>query len=364
MTTAFKFAGKQITSARVVIPAWGAWYADVSIDGEFALEGKQSFAINDLTLVGTILSGGAATGRSFFRIVGGAAGWGKIVKKRSYANDAGVKLRTVLSDVASEVGETIDLSTVDASATVGESFSRPGDEPASRVLEQVARSNWYVDVDGVTKIGKRAPSDLNIKVTFTSPIDRAAGEIELASETIAPIQPGIMVEGLKILDVVHEVEEGKLRTSIYGERSTSTNSRRLDAWRVLLDQLDPNRKFRATWEYRLVTKTGNRVNLQPVLTSSGMPDLQNVKIRPGLAGSKSSLALGCVVLVTFVNGEPNKPQVTSVEDADGGGFLPLTTSIDAQSTVNLGGATSPVARLGDVAGIWPISTVTQTKTLA
>lgn len=363
MSTVFTFAGKQITSSRVVIPSWGLWYQDVAIDGEFNLTGAQSSTINDLTLSGTILSGGAATGRSFFRVVGGAAGWGKTVKKKSYANDAGVKLSKVLSDVASEVGETIDLSTVDSSASVGTTWTRP-EQAASKVLEQVAPSNWYVGTDGITRIGKRTPSDLTVKVTFTSPLDRAAGEVEISTETIATIVPGLMIDGLKAVDVVHEVEDGKLRTSIYGERSTSTNSRRLDAWRTLLDQLDPNRAFRATWEYRLVTKSGNRVNLQPVLTSSGMPDLSNVKIRPGLAGSKSSLALGCVVLVTFVNGSPNKPQVTSVEDADGGGFLPLTTSIDAQTTVNLGGASSPVARLGDVAGIYPISTVTQIKVLA
>jgi hypothetical protein len=377
--TSFKFSGKIVTDARLFIPAWGCCYADISIDGEFPLTGKQTLVLNDLNFSGTILSGGPATGRSFFRVVAGAGGWGKTVAKRSYANDAGVKLITVLIDVAQEVGETFDLTTIDPSATVGTSFARPS-EPASRVLEQVAQSNWYVDVDGLTRIGKRKPSDLTGKVTITSPTDRAAGEIELSSETIAAIKPGLMIEGLTILDVVHEIAEGKLRTNLYGELSTSTNSRRLDAWRVLLDQLDPNRKFRATWEYRLVTKSGNRVNLQPVLTSSGMPDLQNVKIRPGVAGAKNSLALGCLVLVTFVNGSPNQAQVTGVEDADGGGFLPLTTSIDSQATtsihagtttsvdagttVELGGATSPVARLGDIAGIWPISTVTQVKVLA
>ena len=105
MATAPTLNGHKVTDARVTIPAWGVWYADVAIDGEVALSGAATLVVADLTLSGTVLSGGPSTGRSHFRVVGGEGGWGKLLKKRSYANDAGVKLAKILGDAAFEVGE-------------------------------------------------------------------------------------------------------------------------------------------------------------------------------------------------------------------------------------------------------------------
>ena len=67
--------GHRVTTARATIPAWGCWYADVSIDGEHALTGAVTLQIADLAMKGTVLSGGPAKGRSHFRIVAGAGGW-------------------------------------------------------------------------------------------------------------------------------------------------------------------------------------------------------------------------------------------------------------------------------------------------
>ena len=217
--------------------------------------------------------------------------------------------------------------------------------------------------DGVTRLGKRAASTLPAHVTRTSPVNRARGVLELAAESIAGILPGLVVDGLDVVDVVHEISaKNGLRTTVYGKLG-GTTSRRLKAFRDLFDQLDPDRMFRAIWEYRVVSLSGNRVDLQPVLVSTGMPDLQRVPVRPGLAGSRSDLALGARVLVAFVNADPGRPEVLAFEDADGQGYKPVLTTIDAQTLVKLGAGALPVARSLDVAGIYPITT-TQTKVLA
>lgn len=339
------------TDARADIRAWGCWYADISIDGAITLTGRVTLKIADLALYGTVLSGGAANGRSHFRIVAGAGGWGKTIEKKSYTNDLGVKLATVLRDAASAAGETLDMSTVPAT-TVGPAFARKAGA-AGKVLDYFAPQNWYVGEDGVTRIGKRAAGRLPAGA-IKSPPDLARRTMTIASESIASILPGLVVDGLTAVDVLHEVSPKGLRSTIWGALGAATGNRSLDAFRVLLDRLDPDRAFRGVTEYRVVTQAGERLNLQPVRASTGMPDLRGVKVSPGLAGAKSTLTPGARVLVTFVDASPTRPLVVGFEDAEGGGFLPLQTAIDATTLVKLGAGVKPVIAAGDLAGgIWP-----------
>lgn len=128
--------GKTCTKARVALPAWGVWWAEVELAEEHTLTGSLTLQIADLTLVGARVSGRASGGRSAYRLAGGAASWGVTVPAKSYSNDAGVKLATVLQDAASAAGETLDAATIPTS-TIGPSYSREL-APASRVLEQLS----------------------------------------------------------------------------------------------------------------------------------------------------------------------------------------------------------------------------------
>ena len=318
--------GHRVTSARVDVPAWGAWYAEVSIDGEQSLKGAVDLVLADLTLKGTILSGGPDKGRSHFRIVAGAGGWGRPIPKKSYANDAGVKLSKVLSDAAAAVGETIDVTSSD---NIGPAFVRP-DGRASTVLEIYKPRAWYVDEAGVTRLGTRTPGKLPAGVTH-EPVDRAMSTVKLASDAIASILPGLVVDGLTAVDVEHTIsaEDGLLRSRIWGEQGTSTTARALDAMRTILENLDPRRRFRGVTEYRVVTRSGNRLNLQPVRVSTGMPDLSRVTIRPGVSGCNAEPATGSRVLVGFVDSDPSRPYVASFEDADASGFIPASLKLHA-----------------------------------
>ena len=337
-TAAATLNGKHVTDARLTIPAWGVSYHDVAVDGEVTLSGKVTLVVADLTISCTVLSGGAAAGRSYFRLVAGGGGWGKTLPKKSYANDAGVKLATVLGDAAAAAGETFDLSTVDASVRLGPAFARP-EGPACRILEIVAPNAWYVGEDGKTRLGRRAPSTLSAKTPRTSQIDLARGTVTLASETLANVLPGLVVDGLEAVDVEHEVSSaGGLRSKIWGRRGTG-NSRRLAAWRAIAEQMDPDRQFRSVYEYRVVTQEGERLNLQPIRVSTGMPDLRRVFVRPGLPGCKATHLPGARVLVGFVDADAARPVVLGFEDAEGSGFLPVALDLYAPG--------QPAARLGD-----------------
>lgn len=318
--------GHRVTHARVNIPAWGVWHADASIDGEVTLTGVVELKISDLTLSGTVISGGPEKGRSSFRIVGGKGGWGNTIPAKSYANDAGVKLATVIVDAAREAGETLDETTIPTTRT-GPAFVRPED-PACRVLEMLAPSAWYVGEDGITRFGRRSTVTYTGAATRTSQIDLARGTVTLAAESIATLLPGIVVDGLEAVDVEHEVTPKSLRTTIWGRRNGGT-TRRLAALRAINEQLDPGGPFRGVWEYRVVTVSGKRLNLQPVQVSSGMPSLSRVPFRPGVAGCDVTAQLGSRVLVGFINEDPGRPYVAAFEDPDGEGFVPTTLDLRA-----------------------------------
>ena len=350
----------RVTSARVSIPAWGASYADVTVDGAVTLSGAVKLTIADLVLQCTVLSGGPTgeAGRSYFRLVTGAGGWGKAIRALSYATPdasghvpfgvravsaAGASLMQVLSDAASEVGETLDATTI-PSTNVG--FFVRSQGPACRLLEQLAPNAWYVGEDGKTRIGQRPATTFAGKAARTSELDLAAGTLTLASATIANILPGLTVDGLTAVDVEHEFTvEGGLRSRIWGKQAAGT-SRRLAALRAILDKLDPGRKFRSVYEYRVVTQDGEHLNLQPVRVSTGMPFLSGVRVRPGVPGAKAQHVLGSYVLVTFVDGDPGRPIVIGFPDPESGGFAPNVLELDATALLLAGGGAA-VGRVGD-----------------
>jgi hypothetical protein len=330
----------RVVHAIAEIPAHGLWFVDAELDAEVKLAGRIVFKLSDLTLRGTILSGGAGIGRSRYRIVAGAGGWGLPLKKENYQNDAGVKLATVLGDAARLAGETIEA--IDQKLTVGPGWNRIEDEPASRVLERTVPGAWYVDEDGTTRLGERAASTLPAGVTRVTPIDYRLRKVELASDSIAKILPGVMIDDLRAVDVKHEMKDGGLRTTVWG------SSRRTEALRKLQAQLDPLRDFRGPHEYRVVTQNNNRLDLQPVRVSTGMPSIRNCFVRPGVAGAKSNVMLGSRVVVWFLDADPSRAFVTAMEDADGEGFVPTKTTIEVDDELALGGADGPaVARKGD-----------------
>ena len=185
---------------------------------------------------------------------------------------------------------------------------------------------WYVDEAGVTRLGRRAASVLPASVTRVSPVDRARGKVVLASDSIAAILPGVSVDGMAAVDVVHELTPGGgLRSTVWGAQTASAG----DALSGVLRQLDPDRAFRGVTEYRVVTIEGERMNLQPVRVSTGMPDLTRVPVRPGVAGCKAEVALGARVLVGFVDSDQARPFVAAFEEADGEGFQPTTLAMSA-----------------------------------
>lgn len=335
MTALVALNGHDVTRALVQVPAWGAWWADLDLADDVQLSGRVSLQFADVALSGAVVSGGPFNGRSAYRIVGGAGGWGKEIESRSYADDAGVKISEAVQDAASACGESVSGF---PNTRPGPHFVRPAGM-ASLTLGALTPRSWYVDFGGVTRFGQRS-SAAYLGKGATSLFDTAAGYIEIETDEVAGILPGVTVAGsLPATDVEYSLDAGKITARVFCGRATS---RRLVALAKLMTLLDPNRAYRAIYEFRVVTQSGERLNLQPVRAASGMPVLQRVPVRPGIPGVKSHVALGERVLVAFADGLPHYPQVIAHEDADGPGWMPLDVTFGEAPALGIARQTDPV----------------------
>ncbi len=342
--------GLPISRLRAQVPDWGAWWVDLDCTSDEPQSGHVELSIGGETLHGTIVSGGVDTSaRSRYRVVGGKGGWGKQLPPKPYLDDAGVKLSKVLEDVAREAGETI----ADLPATrMGPHYARAGGVGwvAADTLNLLAAQNWYVDFAGVTHVGKRASSKYEGDAPRTR-IDHAVQVIELATDTISGLAPGIQVDGSRpATDVEYELNDSRLTVRVY---AGAERSRRLSAWFKIVHALFPHLQYLGVWEYRVLAQQGERLTLMPARSATGMPALRAVPVRPGLPGTTGTVLPGALVLVTFADPSlgPSRPQVVSFDAPGSPGWL-------ATLDLSLGGPVAlPIAYQGSPVQAGPFAGV-------
>lgn len=304
-----------VTAAKVFLPAWGVWWADVETAEPDVLTGTARLVVADQTFVGTIVSGAALYGRARYRVAGGAGAWGDEVGSKGYNNDLGVKASLAIADAAALVGETVESA---PDTRLGNHYTRHAG-PASDVLNHAARDAWYVDRDGVTRFGARVEYDYAGGGTV-KPADPAQGVVEIAADEIADIVPGVRAGGITASDVEIEVAPNAIRVRLYSRRIA-------DAWRALAERLLPQARYAGTWEYRVVSQSGERLNLQAVRVANGLPDLSRVTVRPGVPGFRATWKKGSFCLVAFVNSDPGRPVVVGGDAPDSPGWVPDELSV-------------------------------------
>jgi hypothetical protein len=310
--------GVPCTRMRGQSPAWGRFWADVELAEAETLTGAQSLVVADMTQAVTVVSGGVVDGVARYRCVAGAGGWGKALPKRPpYNNDAGIRASTIIRDAAADCGEKVGTL---PTTIFGPHYARIAGEAASSVLNFAAPNAWYIDLAGVTQFGAR-PSVTYTGAGTRTRTDLAVGVVELAVDEIENLVPGVSVDGHpNAVDVEYELTPDRLVVRLYFARQLD---RRLAAFKAIFDALYPRLRYLGTWDYRVVTQNGKRLNLQPARVSTGMPDLSNVPVRPGVSGFRSEVALGELVLVTFSDGgDPTRPNVFAHDHADSPSWFP------------------------------------------
>jgi hypothetical protein len=333
--------GVPVSAARVQVGAWGTYWIDADLTEPAELSGQTTFECGGVTMACHVISGGAADGHAAYHVVGGKGGWGKILPPKPYLNDGGVSASLVLGDAASEVGESIEGA---PTTRLGPHFARARGT-ASSVLNLIAPQAWRVDFDGVTRFGVRPTTEYagGAPRTRRAPGD---GVIEVATEDLAGLVPGVTIDGsAPATDVEYVLSKKRLIARVYAGPSVN---RRLEAQRKIFESLFPTLRYSGTYEFRVVTQDGERLNLQPVRTATGMPELARVPVRPGMAGLKAMVLPGSLVLVTFVDHDPSRPAVVAHDAPDSPGWMPLELTLGGPGALG-------VARMTDIVQAGPFT---------
>lgn len=217
MTLFAELSGHRVVSGRIVIPYVGAWHADVTLDKEVSLATSGlALVLGDLTMrCAPWRAVVAYQGGTDVRLIGGNAGWRKVIKEDGYTNPAGVRLSYVLGACARECGETIEIAT---DRVLGTHYARER-APGTRHLNTLAPSSWRIDADGVTRIGPRAARLITSAFTVVG-FSGARGAMQIATEALADIVPGRSLKGttmsgpITIGGVTHMIDGGKVRTQV------------------------------------------------------------------------------------------------------------------------------------------------------
>jgi len=336
--------GVSASKMRATISASGAPWVDATLVDELELERGAAVSVTfaDQTIAGVVASGGVFAGRSAYRIIGGKGGWFKSLPAgEPYADDLGVEVSVVLGDAARSAGETLaDLP----STRLGTRFARIAG-PASRVLNELAPRNWYVDFAGVTRIGQRPVTTYSGDAPRTR-VDKSIGVIELAAESLAGLVPGVIVDGSHpATDVEWALEGSRLTARVYAGHD---GDRFLASQRRIFEALFPDIRYRGAFEFRVVTQAGEKLNLQPVRLASGFGDLAEVTVRC-MAGVKAVHLPGSLVVVQFLEADPSRPVVTGFDDPDAPGWMPLQLLLGEEPQLGIARMTDPV-QAGPFAG--------------
>lgn len=189
-----------IERVELTIPRYGAWRADVVLSSGTPPTGKVTLTIAALELAGTVQRSGLDAAERPRVVVVGAPGWGRTLEKPlSYQSDAGVRLKTVLRDLAKLADETIVQPD---DAPIGQHFEAIPTRATVTQLRDVLSAlhrvghvqRWRVDPDGVTRFGPRVGTDVTDKVRVLRR-NAGLGMRRLSSEAASDFLPGNEVEG-------------------------------------------------------------------------------------------------------------------------------------------------------------------------
>jgi hypothetical protein len=330
--------GLPIVAGTLLIPAVGAWTADLHLAGGTAVTGVATVVIGNLTLSGTIFRSSVYGGQTRARIVAGAGGWRTSIPSQGYGSSAGVRLSTVLQDAAAACGETVAIP---ADTILGTAFVRTAfaSGVASDVLWQLVSQGvlpgWYVDATGTTQPTTWPSSTITSTFTVTDQ-KPDEGVAVVATEDYASWMPGAQftapqISGTLVSAGVHYVwtDDGKFRfevlTGVSGDRVLGPIQQ------LVQKELQPAR-FYGRYEYTVSNPSATTVDAEPTDPALGLPDLQSVPLTADALASYTPAA-NATCHIMFVNGLPTKPVCV------------WTDQTPTKAQILSGG--QPVARLGD-----------------
>ncbi len=210
---------ERIKRAELHYPRYGTAWARVSTVANAVPAGPATLTIGDLALVGTVLPGrgGEDSPSSWTGIWVNGAGWDTVLPARApYQNDSGVRLKSVLSDLAVDCGVSVTLPADVPMAAhwlrathTGNGVPRTGRDELAILMRRGYITTWYVNPQDVTVFAARTSGEVKATVRILSR-DLARGRRVVGLESPAAFVPGGTFESAIIERVVIHEDAGKL----------------------------------------------------------------------------------------------------------------------------------------------------------
>ena len=213
----------------LLVPPSGGWIADVALDST-ALPplGSTALTIGDLQLVGAVTAAGyddhPVGGARPRVIVEGGAGWGLVLARGgAYEAPEGVRLSTVLGDLAALVGEPYDAPD-DVLLTPGYGWAIPtahwpvtGRAVLADLVARGAVPTWRVAPSGRTRFDgwpSSGAADGAVRVTSRN-LARARRHVA-CDQRVAALLPGATLEGVTIRRLLVRETASAITAEVYG----------------------------------------------------------------------------------------------------------------------------------------------------
>lgn len=189
---------------RLEVPIYGSAWAHVETENGAVTTGPATLVVGDLALVGAVVGGQAGENgpSSWAGIWRSGTAWDTVLPARpAYQNDSGVRLLTVLNQLASDCGAVIIPPT---NATMGTFWTRAsrsasgkrrtGRDELDALIKGRFLAPWWPDPLGVTRFSPRA----GIPVVAASRVtgrDLTRGSRTIGTESPLAFTPGNIFEG-------------------------------------------------------------------------------------------------------------------------------------------------------------------------
>ncbi len=200
-------------------PRYGTAWARVSTVANAVPSGPATLTVGDLALTGTVLPGrgGEDSPSSWAGIWVNGAGWDTALPARPpYQNDSGVRLKTVLLDLAKDCGVSVTLPADVPIAPhwgrvmlAGNGAPRTGRDELAMLVRRGYIPTWYVTPANGTMFATRSSGPVTAATRVLSR-DLTRGRRVLGCESPAAFIPGGTFEGATIERVVVHESAGKM----------------------------------------------------------------------------------------------------------------------------------------------------------
>jgi len=206
----FTCGGAPITAARIVLPAGGAWTAELQLAADQAPTGRVELVLPGLSLVGSVRTSGLFAENVTAFVAAGQGGLVKDVPGQHYRQ---ATARLVLDALCAASGEVLSADSDPAALRRILAHYQVRQGTMGQALDELGRAvgaDWWVTDAGELQVGQRTWPDAEPAGIVLQRVFPALRTLHVALSDEA-LRPGVTFRGYRLTAVEHLLEGARWR---------------------------------------------------------------------------------------------------------------------------------------------------------